>query len=103
MCSVIVSRRECDHDLHNLAVNLVISMIIWLVECKYNDRYRHPIKFDQRACGQYIILVIDVNKHKWFSVLEWSQSPGLGAQLALTCGSLIKHRAGRLCEMNNAS
>ena len=93
--------RGCDHDLYNLAVNFVVSMIMWLVKSNNRGKYRHQIKFYPRACSHYIILVIDINKHMCSSVLEWSQSRGLGAQLALTNGSLTKYRADRLCEMNN--
>ena len=93
----------CDHDLHNLAVNMAVSMIMWLVESKYRGRKSHPIKFYSRACGQYIILVICMNKHMSSYVFEWSQSHGLGAHLALTRGSLTKYRADRLCEKNSAS
>ena len=78
-------------------------MIMCLVESKYIGSHRHQIKFYPRACGQYFILVIDINKHMCSSVLEWSQSHGLGAHLALIHGLLTKYRADRLCKMNCAS
>ena len=88
-----------------MAVNLIITMIMLLVESKYRGRHRHPIKFYPIACAQYIILVIDINKHMCVSVLEWSQLHELGAQLALKRGSLTTYRAhiDRLCEMNSGS
>ena len=78
-----VSIEGCDHDLHNLAVNSVVSVIVWLVESKYIGGYGHPIKFYPRAYGQKIILVIDINKHMCSSVLEKAIAIWTGCSLGL--------------------
>ena len=53
-------------------------MIMWSVESKYRGRHKHPIKFYPRACGQYIILVIEINKHMCSSVRDGPFNNGGG-------------------------
>ena len=95
--------RGCDHDLHNLAINMVASKIMWLAKSKYRGGHGYPIKFYIHSMRSTDHLFTDINKHKCSFILEWSASHRLSAQLALTLVLLTKQT---LCEMrmiNNAS